>query len=141
MSATPASKAFWTKDRIKKMLELNDGRSASAIADAIGATRNQVIGKIGRMDGVSLQGKSNGGPKAKPFRIPGPRTSREEQAPTFVPEPPPALESNPTSLLDVKHDQCRYPLPDGMCCGAKGYPYCNFHRSICFQPMQPRKSA
>ena len=36
----------------------------------------------------------------------------------------------PGHLLELGHDQCRYTLPDGLMCGAKGFPWCPHHAAV-----------
>ena len=36
----------------------------------------------------------------------------------------------PGHLLELGHDQCRYTLPDGLMCGARGFPWCPHHAAV-----------
>ena len=45
---------IWTQSKIDKMISIKDNHSMQEIADAIGATRNAVIGKLNRMRNKGL---------------------------------------------------------------------------------------
>lgn len=138
MSATAKSKAFWTKERVEKLRGACNSKNITAqmIADAIGSTRNAVIGKASRL-GISLPNNIILSVGKRPKR-----THVEKPKPIPVPEPPPPLEMNPTLLLHAKSNQCRYMIDAHTVCGAKsahGSSWCHAHFRIVYQAPQPRK--
>jgi len=151
----------WTDDRVDTLKKLwNDGLSAAAIAQTIGAvTRNAVIGKVHRL-GLSsratpLRKRSAMRPLSLfPERAPSTRRSlpgrrRAHQAPTgaaqnrplILPKlgPPP---DQPVTVQTLTAMSCRWPIGDPKApgfhfCGRTKpavSPYCDHHAGLAYQP-------
>ncbi|MGO9473281.1 MAG: GcrA family cell cycle regulator [Rhodomicrobium sp.] len=152
----------WTNDRVATLKKLwNDGLSASAIAQTIGAvTRNAVIGKVHRL---GLSGRATGLRKRAPARasslFPAPSCARKTRAlprrrrelrrpvravptrPLVLPElgPPP---DRPITVQTLTAISCRWPVDDPKAAGfhfcgrskAAGCPYCAHHAAIAYRP-------
>jgi GcrA cell cycle regulator len=133
----------WTTSEDELVIKLwTDGKSSSQIAAVIGRSRNSVIGRVSRLrgEGKPLQVR---GRVLPPVRKPRVTPSK----PTLVVTPvgktkaSPAVGSLVQSLLNLRHDQCRWPL-DGVFCDEvreEGRPYCAHHRKMSFRPAPPRK--
>lgn len=160
---------MWTDDRLAELLRLNsDGLSARQIADKMGGiTRNAVIGKLRRM-GVALKyatGPRDGHKTESIAKLTAKRPPSEnwrwsggglvtsvrrakarakivfcstQSAAQFPPDMP------RISLLDLKHNDCRFPLGDpgdpnfGFCGQPRTgvLPYCEHHAKVCYSEGQ-----
>ncbi len=133
----------WTPEKEDKLKELwKKGHTASQIATLIpGTTRNSIIGKAHRLKlearvkskkipNLSKQ-KTQDNFRPKQERAGGGRRSKFKALlldKSFPPE-------NPTKLLDLTDEHCKYPLgekmePANFFCGRKPvnkFPYCELH--------------
>ena len=154
-SAPPRAWAYtspWTDAALVDLRRMwDEGRSCSLIAQALGLTRNAVIGKVHRL----------GLPKRKEVLLsrnserhyPKQRSKpKPEKVPTLarlfnsaVAEAGPIMELPPdqsafaVSLLDIQHNQCRWPVSDEpfLFCGDEkwsGHSYCLRHFAIARRP-------
>jgi GcrA cell cycle regulator len=141
----------WTEERTAKFRALYaEGLSHRRIAAELGGiSRNASIGKAGRM-GLEPRGpKGTGGRRAKHTallagRPPKPRTHGFNIRGVF--ELPVEIPTDQAVLfLDVKADQCRWPVEgEGVamvCCGnatVRGRPYCAGHCRMAYVQPKPR---
>ena len=132
----------WTPEKENKLKELwKKGHTASQIAALIpGTTRNSVIGKAHRLK-LEARAKSKKipnlpkqktqvGSRPKQEKVGGRRSKFKALLldKSFPPE-------NPTKLLDLTEEHCKYPLGEKMepaifFCGRKPvnkFPYCELH--------------
>jgi GcrA cell cycle regulator len=133
----------WTTTEDERILKLwAEGNSSSVIADIIGRSRNSVIGRLSRLrkegQTVELRGKVMPPvrkPRAvKPKPVPAPTETKKPTASTLV-------SGLVKSLLNLRANQCRWPLDDKFCDEVRedGRPYCAHHRKLSFRPAPPRK--
>jgi GcrA cell cycle regulator len=159
----------WTEDTIEALRQLAlEGRSASAIAAALGApSRNAVIGKANRI-GIKLTGgnwkcsaprAARAGvdrprraaiPRPKPIscqRTPAPALPRErESKPTWIFAEAQVGEMRRIGLEAICEGDCRWPLGDSTeedfaYCGleaAKGQSYCAGHCRMAYRTPNAR---
>lgn len=154
----------WTRDRLDELRRLMAlGWSSGKIGEAMGVSRNAVIGKgsrlglrFGDVSGQDRQRIVAKGGRQKP-KFFG-RESKFESRPA----PPPKGKSLPpqltdgevarlaaipdtvgvASLLDLEDHHCRYPVgePTRGFCGQTqvgGLPYCPKHANRCYRPTEP----
>ncbi len=147
----------WTAERIELLkIRFAAGLSCRQIADAIGVSRNAVIGKLSRLN-LSRE-------KAVPPR-PARKAVAKEHRPGKAPrsrwplrlasyaEPQPAADDEPIhnghccSLLELSDARCRWPIStpgaeDFCFCGnppVEGLPYCAGHTRLAYRPgCRPR---
>ena len=143
---------LWTAEAIEELKRLAlKGKSASAIAAAIGAaSRNAVIGKANRI-GIKL----NGGGRAAPSGG-APAAARGAQSAAFFhPQPAPSkwkaawtgaaaevAETQGIRFEEIREFACRWPLGDPksgdlVYCGverAEGHSYCAAHCRMAYRP-------
>jgi GcrA cell cycle regulator len=162
---------LWTEDTIEALRKLAlEGRSASAIAAALGApSRNAVIGKANRI-GIKLTGHwkcaAPGGPRIGVERPPRPATSRSksvaskrslvpvlsrerERKPSWIFAEAEVGEMRRIGLAEIRAVQCRWPLGDPTgedfaYCGlqvAKGRSYCAGHCRMAYRPPNARATS
>ena len=160
----------WTPERVEQLFEMwKAGHSAAYVAKAMGLpSRNAVIGKWSRMgwtsahpeapartrDMIAARGTrtriAGGGHGGK--RVPGGvvkakivRQTVKSQLKAGAAIFP--IQMNPTTLLDLKPHQCRFPIDDEnapgteetLFCGAKqkdGSSYCEHHHARCMIPYK-----
>ena len=145
----------WTAEAIEDLKRLAlEGRSASAIAAALGAaSRNAVIGKANRI-GIKLNG---GGRAARPAA--GTAGADRKQMPAAA-HPKPAFRNwmaagtaaaaevaapRRISFEDMREIACRWPLGDPrsadlVYCGLErieGHSYCAGHCRLAYRPPKP----
>jgi GcrA cell cycle regulator len=146
------------KQRIKTLWD--DGKTAGEIAAIFGVERNAILGVIHRnkwQRGGTKQGaaaltkmqhrraKAEGKPpppSPKVFKIK--RAPEDIQPPTFIPEPPAPAKALNVAFMDLRRNQCRWPLGESpfLFCGLPqhgGRPYCPAHSRIAYQPVTARE--
>jgi GcrA cell cycle regulator len=163
---------LWTAEAIEDLKKLAlEGKSASHIAAALGATsRNAVIGKASRM-GVQLSGGGRGaGPRkaragrpqwaSAPYTRPSahgsdvaltgdPRVKPVEGRAAWTLGEVEIGEMRRLRFEEIREFACRWPLGDPRSgefayCGltpAKGQSYCAGHCRMAYRPPQARQSA
>jgi GcrA cell cycle regulator len=140
----------WTDERIAELKRLVDRKwTARQIADAMGCTKNSILGKtfrLGittstetdeeravRMARAADQRRANGGGGIKKRKL-KPRTEQYKQPPTLVVTTP-DTHGKGIGLMELNDITCRWPINDDMndakFCGhhiADGSAYCPHHR-------------
>ena len=102
------------------------------IADILGCTRNAAIGKTTRLHLKAPLIKTH-------YRA---REKRVEVEPIQIKPVTPVARSSPVKMINLKNNDCRYPLGEGKTvkfCGdkkLKDSPYCGKHTAICFSPVK-----
>jgi hypothetical protein len=133
----------WTTTEDERILKLwAEGNSSSVIADIIGRSRNSVIGRLSRLrkegQPVEIRGKV-----MPPVRKPRAVQPKPVPAPTETKKPPAStlVSGLVKSLLNLRANQCRWPLDDKFCDEVRedGRSYCVHHRKLSFRPAPPRK--
>lgn len=141
---------IWTDaqtQELRTLAALPQKFSAAVLAGHFDTTRNSIISRC-RRSGIKLQGQKFVGRPREPGSI---RSVRAKTTPKPKPAPKP-LRNNPVSLLDLKFDDCRYPIQDSpfLFCGeeqmqmGEGEPrssYCRFHHMRCTQRYSPKVAA
>lgn len=142
----------WSDERVAMLRELcaDPSLSYSGMADKIGGvSRNACIGKAKRLGLVHCN--------VKPIRLAPykrkpkpPKPLKPIKAPPTPPvlRPPPTEELGPLMMLpctlfELDAFSCRWPLDNGMYCGAfprRGLPYCEHHIRQAYQPARERTS-
>jgi GcrA cell cycle regulator len=146
----------WTSERVELLkTHFAAGLSCREIADAIGVSRNAVIGKLSRLNLTREQ---------KPRRAPpsdGTTRKRARSVPrlqyqilkNLYAEAPPAEETieseHRCSLLELSKEKCRWPistpgLADFSFCGNRpldGLPYCAGHTRLAYQGGYRQRAA
>jgi hypothetical protein len=145
----------WTEHMTQEMRGMAaQGLTSPVIAERLGVSKNSVVGRCYRM-GISL-GPGGGGPTAQRRRRK--KVSQALPAPAPVENPTPApvrrqvaepsdkftgrdvryLSKLAASLVQARHDQCRFPQGDGFCreTAAAGSSWCEKHKVICFTQMR-----
>jgi len=147
----------WTVERIELLKShFAAGLSCREIADAIGVSRNAVIGKLNRLN-LTREKKPRRAPQSE---------DRAQKRPRSVPrmqyqilrklyaEAPPAIEEtiesqHRCSLLELSKEKCRWPistpgLADFSFCGNRpldGLPYCAGHTRLAYQGGYRQRAA
>jgi hypothetical protein len=151
----------WTDEKLATVMRLKDtGLSAREIGEAIGGTKNIVIGKLHRL-GMPLGRKSPTPPKPRASverkgpakRPPVKAAEKTVQRPRFVEAPvaaaKPALRlvSVGKPIWNLSSAECRWPVsPDDaglhlFCAAPTGdvmQPYCPSCRPLAYSPSKPR---
>lgn len=134
----------------------NDNKKGSDIAEALGMSRNAVMGKLYRLRAAKYI-EYRTVPVRQKTDTPEKRAKRETRAYKYsspysgpvIPLPPqPEMVSNDygIKLTELKNSSCRFIINDGpahgfLFCGKKKEkgPYCAEHRKLCYIKVQPRK--
>ena len=76
----------------------------------------------------------------KAYRIQNPSFQKITQKITEAVDLVPEISANAKSLLELQHDDCRYPVADKLFCGAPQSfrSYCAGHARVCYLPMPGR---
>ena len=115
----------WTTERVEQLKSgVNAGLSCAQIANAIGMSRNAVIGKINRL-GLS-RGRNPTAPRPREgvlIRRPKVLTQRLMLKALFASAPiaEDVVSSEPCSLLNLAPRKCRWPIND---VGTVGFTFC-----------------
>jgi GcrA cell cycle regulator len=125
----------WTDEVIARLRELfARNLSSGRIAEELKLTRNQVVGKLDRL-GLQRVGPTIG--LKKPKREPAPKKETPRKIPKSVHYEMAVADVVPlhVELIDLEHDQCRYPYGDGpfTFCGCPkidGSSYCGPHHTL-----------
>lgn len=145
----------WTDDELTIVKNLAaQGKTASEIGEAIGRTRNSVIGAVFRHK-VKLLTRLE--PKPKVQRVPRVRqrqgdhlrrvfltTSTPKEGKHETSPPPPPSKENYVPFLERKYFQCKFIVEKRgethICCGtaATRRGWCDYHASIVFRPIDPK---
>lgn len=126
---------IWTEELVSKLRQLFEQNfSGRLIADHLGLTRNQVIGKLARI-GLVRVGPTIG--MSKPARTPSDPTIRLKRPSRAAYYELAQADVVPlhAALLDLSANQCRYPYGDGpfTFCGCQkieGSSYCEPHHQL-----------
>jgi GcrA cell cycle regulator len=132
----PQAAIAWSEDRVALLKKLHAERySAAQIAAELGhVSRNSVLGKIHRL-GLSCQKPLKTKPREYQSRV---RHSHGQQLPAELLEPFSCIEIVPRNLqlLELRSDDCRYPVndvPPFLFCGhpkMHGSSYCAGHHDL-----------
>jgi len=133
----------WTPERDTELIALwsNEKYSTMQMATAMRLTKGQVIGRAHR-----LRLPQRKPPRRYNYptvrRSPGASASRLLTTPIVPLTPaapevhePPREYKTVKSLIDLREDQCKFPIEDGMWCGRPRWdrsPYCEEHHRVCF---------
>jgi GcrA cell cycle regulator len=145
----------WTSERVELLKShFEAGLSCRGIADALGVSRNAVIGKLSRLN-LTREKKVRIG---RPGQKDDPKRRRARSVPRLQyqmlrqlydeAEPPADPETisseHPCSLLELSEQKCRWPInspgaADFCFCGNRpldGLPYCVGHSRLAYRPRQ-----
>jgi hypothetical protein len=116
----------------------NKGKTALQISLALRhegylLSRSAISGRVKRLQDIKVLQRRTSPITNRPTRI---RTPKKIPSPP----PPPVVEvkyNNPVSLVDLKNDQCRYPLENKMFCGdpVHKFSYCVCHYQLCYMSL------
>jgi GcrA cell cycle regulator len=156
---------IWTSDIVEQLRALAaQGLSARQIGDAVGASRNAVIGKMHRM-GIPFanlppknlaraskpKAQTNGGAVIAAIKAAERRSLDDylaaidvDTCPSAGPEIDQNISSPLVALLDLKPSDCRWPIDDDtgklFFCGCQRMhdrtPYCDMHHKIAYKQQQ-----
>lgn len=126
----------WKTEEDQLILQLiAEGHSASVIGEKIGRTRNSVIGRAHRLklNGVEYIRGETVVKKSKP-KPPTPPKKKKKP-------PLDAKDLLVGALLELRNDQCRWPLSDHFCSNTKlgTEAYCAEHKALAYQPLRGRQ--
>ncbi len=138
----------WTSERVELLKShFAAGLSCREIADAIGVSRNAVIGKLSRLsltrEKKPRRARQNDEPAKKRARS-VPRMQYQILRKLYAEAPPAAEETiesqHRCSLLELSKEKCRWPLStpglaDFCFCGnvpVEGLPYCAGHTRLAY---------
>jgi GcrA cell cycle regulator len=142
----PRDGSPWTDQRTQRLTDLwRAGKSAREVADALGVTRNAVIGKLHRLGLSGDPAHASAGP-SKPRRERRPRAvvvrSPATRRQAFVCQAE-ALPGLARHLEDLSRRACRWPIGDPKSadfafCGrpAEAQPYCAVHQAVAVAPRR-----
>lgn len=134
----------------------NDNKTGLDIAEALGKSRNAIMGKLYRLRAAKyIQYKTV--PVKQKKDTPKKRAKREKRAYKysspysgplipFPPQPEIVINEQAIKLTELKNSSCRFIINDGparsfLFCGKKKEkgPYCDEHRNLCYVKVHPRK--
>jgi GcrA cell cycle regulator len=126
------------KDRIIALW--GEGKSQGQIAEQLGVTRNTIAGHVSRIRaGGTFLVSREPQKRSRIRRAPTPRRERARSSlpkPARPPEAPPPgdIVSLHVPFMELRRNQCRFPLKDKTYCGlpTKG-SWCAHHQTICYQ--------
>lgn len=142
---------YWTDAQVTTLKELwGQAIVAREIGEALGVSRNAILGKVHRLELPQRKRTPAQHPKNRIPSKPRPRPSRAivRIAPPPKPLPPPPLEpplSRNIRLVDLESNQCRFIAGeprDATYCGHQtrgGSKWCAYHFGVVYQPPQIRK--
>ena len=163
---TKQGEDWWNEERVAELkARWNGGQTGTEICRAMGATsRNAVLGKawrLGLRPRVKFTQLARNPTKRMRKRLKPPKTAPgsvhyiDGRVFTIkgeaMPEPLAPLLRKPKTLMQLRHDSCRWPGEghgaDMLYCGApaeRGYPYCAEHCEKAYSPLartprQPRR--
>jgi hypothetical protein len=133
-NSTKATPFQWDDEKIAHALfQKQCGLSASQIAESLGTTKGSVLGKFRRMGLSKPLVRRN---ESRPATVPNKGKAYVARKRAVLAENGnPHLPPGAVSLLDLKADDCRYPISDRpphfFCARPKwgGSSYCAFHTS------------
>lgn len=129
----------WSGGKVDLLIELwSGGMSGSLVAEKLGLTRSQVIGKIARLRRSGELEKGEEARKSKPHNrrdYPGSRKIRVEKIKQSAQPEPPKDEPDAMmiGLMQLKREHCRWPHGDpktptfGFCGHKTDVVYCRYH--------------
>ena len=126
---------IWDKDAIETLTKLvKMDVTFTKIADILNCTRNAAIGKSHRLHLKAPLIKTHYRARAKRVEV--------KVEPVQIKPVIPVARSGPVKMINLKNNDCRYPLGEGKTvkfCGdkkLKDSPYCQKHTAICFSPAK-----
>lgn len=144
---------FWTTDRLLWLRERwEEGATAGELCREAQVTRNTILGMVHRMQqrgelsrrsAPSMHRRPVYSPPVK-REAPAPRQPKPKRAkPDTAPELDPELAAR---IEDVGMKVCHWPYGDPGAesfryCGRPGYPYCEGHAGMAYQPAVRRKKS
>lgn len=124
---------------VTRLIDLwNKGMTAQAISHAFRGkvSRCGVIGKIGRLrkEGIELRA---------PGHAKGPLKSNPKPPKLRIVKTPPPEAVGPVEDFPRTWNLCRYIIgdvnePGWRTCGNEGYPFCEYHRAVCYIPPEKK---
>ena len=141
----------WTREQVERLEALwREGHAARAIGLAFGVSRSAVLGKLSRLGMLGkprirlpavrlLKTEQVSKPRIKPPQKPQMRPNKRPLPPPEpyqAPPPPPLPPIGRFSLLDLRHNSCRWPngeRPDYRFCGMPRVgesSYCSEHHAV-----------
>jgi GcrA cell cycle regulator len=154
----PVKEPTWTDERLERLkIGFAAGSTCRQIADAIGVSRNAVIGKLNRLN---LTRENNSEPPARKKTAKARRRGSVPQLQyqllqAVYAEPPSEARDAPISsehicsLFELSEARCRWPIntpgeKDFGFCGntpLEGLPYCAGHSRIAYRPGSRQRVA
>lgn len=132
----------WTEGwdaKLRRRCEL--GETTAEIAAAFGVSRNSIIGRMHRLKISNGKGKRDGGkaaaaimkaqhPKSRTFKFGNGNAAKKRRPPSLMKArmkaPVHRQSSQPCTLLDLRHDSCRWILNDDVrAVAVEDVGYCN----------------
>ncbi len=149
----------WTSERVELLKShFAAGLSCREIANAIGVSRNAVIGKLSRLNltrektiKMRRVAQKEDGPRKRTRSVP---RLQYQMLRNLYAEAPPAAEEviesvHRCSLLELSKEKCRWPIntpgmEDFSFCGNRpldGLPYCAGHTRLAYRPPSGQRYA
>lgn len=114
---------IWTAEDDELLrVSIESGMTAQKISELLGRTRNSVIGRAHRLD---FTFKSSNAPKEQ-------KPKKKKQVKLICEE----HVSLATALIDLRYDQCKWPLDTSFCENQRrpGQSYCPEHHKMSYRP-------